>query len=701
MAGKTRKGIKLLTFTQILTYTQTMKSVFRSSTLHFLCAFSILFCADCSTSKETCEILGPKPHAFEKAGPIENGYVLPSGRAVTPAGESIVVGIFPMNMAHVPSKNVLIVLNNGRNQGSDIQTIQVIDLKTRSVVQTIEKPEPFSIFLGIAATSDGSKLYVSGGAQNKIYVFDIGPTGELSENSFIDGPKFPGSIALTRDSKTLVVTEHREDKIAIIDLSSSPPAITHKIAVGKPSGVFPWSRPYWITLSKNDDKIYVSNWTSESVSVFDFRSKQPTALLRVGKAPEGMALSPNGKKLYVANSNSDDVTVIDTEKDEIIETISVKIYEDSPFGASPTAVETTKDGKYILVTSAGTNSVDVFATSDGSLLGQIPVAWYPTALYLDEEDHRLFVVAAKGFGSGPNRNSEAIVGLNKGVISIIDWPKALANLDHHTHQVIFNNNRALTYYDVPCANPNSPVPGEPGGTTPIKHVMLIVKENKTYDAVLGDLKGTEADESLVVFDEVITPNTHKLAREFANFDNCYAESEVSIQGHMWLTASISPDYVEKSWLSSLAGNVFLPSYEPAATPPSDFIFHHLLRHNVKFMIYGQAIGTVLNVFGLFGREPIFSDYVDLSWPGGLVWSTDPKDEDRGKYFAGRIKEWEKNDGMPQFIHMVLPNDHTNGVVPGILTPESMIADNDYGFGLVVEAVAKSKFWKDTAIFVVE
>jgi len=644
----------------------------------------------------SCDVIGPAKHAYDKAELGLNVHILPNGMALTPAGDSLTIGLFPMNIVHIPSKDVLIVTNDGRNPGG--QNLQVIDLKTQSIKQTVTKGGSYGLFIGLAISPDGSKLYAGGASQNKVFTFDIDQNGLLSEGTSITVSGFPGSLALTSNGKRLIVAGLAEDKVSIVNLESVPPSVD-EINVGVHSEEFQYAYPYWVTLSKDENTVYVSNWGEKSVSIIDLVSKEEKKRISVGKNPEGMVLSPDGKILYVANSDTDDISIIDTEKEEVTKKISVNFVSDSPFGATPTSLDITEDGKYLFVSSAGTNSIDVISTSNGKVIGRIPTAWYPTRVLLGNGS--IFVASAKGYGSGPNLKAEYVGGLNRGVLSVISQSDALTNINRYTEQVIFNNNRLSTYYETPCRNLRSPIPSRPGGRSPIKYVMLIIKENKTYDQVLGDLEGTEADPDLTEYDETYTPNTHELARKYTNYDNCYADSEVSDQGHMWLTASISNDYVERSWLAGTS-RLWLPGNEPASLPASEFFFHHLLKHNIKFMVYGEAVGIMPDLYGMFGREKNFEGYVDESWPGGVIWSMTPKDEDRARYFADRIKEWEKNpNDMPRFILMVLPNDHTYGVRSGELEPESMVSDNDYGFGLVIETMSHSIFWPNTTIFVVE
>ena len=642
--------------------------------------------------KKTCDVIGPKEFAFYKAGPTKDGYILPNGMQITPFGQELKIENFPMNMVEVPEKNVLISTNNG----TESQSLQVIDLKEYKIKQTIKKEGGYNFFIGLLVNNEGTKLFASGGGSDRVWIYKINEDGSLSEEEFIKVEGFPGALELINGS-TLLVAQHLWDRIAVIDLATRK--IIHEIEVGDKTDTNPAAYPFWIVKSKDEKKVYVSNWGEKSVSVISMEDFVEKKRIPVGKNPEGMVISNDGKTLYVANSDTDDITIIDTEKDEVIGSISVKLSENSSIGATPSSIDMSSDGSLLFVSSSGLNSIDIISVSEKRVIGRIPTGWYPTRVLLSSDGEKLYVLSAKGYGSGPNLEGRYVGVLNLGLLTIVSLSDAMRKIETLTNQVVENNTRHLKFYETPCENINSPVPAKPKrpSPSPIKHVILIIRENKTYDQYLGDLEGTEADKNLVQFGEDYTPNTHKLAREFVNFDNCYADSEVSVQGHMWLTASISNDYVERAWLGAEGGRIFLPGIEPAGYPANDFFFHHLYRHGIKFLVYGEAVGTLSDFYGLFGREKIFKDYVDGNWPGGPIWNMGVKDEVRARYFLKKLEELLRRT----FILMLLPNDHTYGISPGKPAPESMVSDNDYALGLVIEGLSHSRFWKDTAVFVVE
>ncbi len=637
---------------------------------------------NCTKKEPPCKIIGPAEHAYLKTGPIEGGVLLPNGLSITPVGKQITVGGFPMNLILTPDNKTLIVTNNGYGINKT-QSLSVIDVDKMTVRQTVSKGSDESYFLGLAIKSDGTRLYASGGGNNKVWVYDI-TGGELTNETYIPVDGYPGGLTLSQDEKLLYVAQNLANKIAVVDLTIASPTVTSTTEVGQ--------YPYDIVLTQDGSKAYVSNWGERTVSVIDTSDHKLIDTITVGKNPEDMVLSPDGKKLYVTNSDTDNISVINIETDKVINTISVDLRSDAPMGSSPNALYLSPDGKTLYVASAGTNSIDVISTEEGKLLGRIPTGWYPTGVILNNDGSRLFVANAKGVGSGPNPGAEYVGGMMPGTVSTIPTLLISNELDKYTDQVDGNNNRLSKYYTIECDRPDSPIPAKVGGPSPIKHVVFIVRENKTYDQVLGDFPGGDGDPNLTMFGEWYTPNLHKLAREFTTFDNFYSDAEVSVQGHMWHTASISTDYVEKTWIAYYRDGTRVPApgIEPAGYPEAGFMFHHCLRHNVDFINYGQMVGVI-------GELDYFKDHVDPNWPGGVVWNMSVKDVERAEYFAEQIKKGI----FPPFVFILLPNDHTHGFTPGKPTPQSMVADNDEATGMIVEAISHSPYWKETAIFITE
>jgi len=637
--------------------------------------------------------------AYEKPGNTKDGTLLIDGRLLTPAGRQIVINTFPMNAIEIPDKNWLVVSIGGRTLDGN-KYLQVVDVEKGEVINNYPLEGDYGNFLGLYLSKDNRTIYASGGANNNILVLRLKEDGTIEKVNSLGLTGFIGHLVLNNSEDRIYVAQHTSDKVAIVE-NGETLKVRNSVKVGIHTDELPYAYPFWMALSKDERLLYVSNWGDGTVSVVDLNNEQLVKNIKVGKNPEGVVLSQDGRYLYVANSDTDDISVIDTIKNEVVSTI--KLNNDGiPYGTSPTTMDISKDGRYIFVAEALLNSVSVIDTVENKVMGRIPVGFYPVRVVVSKDNSKIYVINAKGNGSSPNVKGESADEILFGSISIIGIEEILNNLKKYSETVYNNNSRPSRYYDIPCENIKSPVPVSKKYKSPIKHIIFIVKENKTFDQVLGDLDGVEADPTLIRYGELFTPNTHKLAKEFAVFDNCFAESEVSVQGHMWLTSSVTNDYTERNWLVGDESRIFLPGIEPASHPASDFFFHHLMRNRINFLVYGEAVGTMADLEGLYGKKPVFSKYVDRNWPGGVIWNIAYKDEERAKYFRDRLAEWEKEpDKMPTFIYMLLPNNHTYGVSPGKLAPDSMVSDNDYGLGLVIEYLSNSVFWKDTVVFVVE
>ena len=375
------------------------------------------------------------------------------------------------------------------------------------------------------------------------------------------------------------------------------------------------------------------------------------------------------------------------------------------------------------MTCSDANAVAVVDLTEerSRVLGFVPTGWYPTAAR-ELADGKLAVLNGRGLRSYPNlqgpdpskksapahqglSNVQYVARIQAGTVSLIE-PFDAEQLDAYSKTVMAcSRYRDTMLFDagVPAGNP---VPTRPGEPTPIRHVIYIVKENRTYDQVFGDLKEANGDPSLLLFGEQVSPNHRKLAREFVLLDNFYVNSDVSADGHNWSTAAIAPDYVQKMWPNSYGARRRHSDYEgqePANSPPAGYIWTNAVAAGLSIRNYGYFVNnrprgelTGVQVAGV--RDPVLApvtnrDYraFDLSYP----------DVERAKVFLRDLAQFEATGTMPQFIMMRLGNDHTSGTAPGRVAPLAAFADNDYAFGMIVEAVSKSRFWPSTAIFVLE
>jgi YVTN family beta-propeller protein len=454
-----------------------------------------------------------------------------------------------------------------------------------------------------------------------------------------------------------------------------------------------------------------------------------------GLHASALALSPNGRHLVVANDGSDTLSVIDTRTDKIVETIYARQNPGDLFGAQPNALAFDKSGKKLFVCNGTQNAVAViqFKAGESKLLGLIPVGWFPGAIAFDAKHKMICVANIKGFTQGrPHRPGGQIEFNTKqytGALSLVPAPStrelaaftktALANLRYPL--------LAQAKLPARAGQPAQPVPERVGEPSVFKHVIYIIKENRTYDQVLGDVKAGNGDADLCTFGERVTPNQHKFVREFVLLDNTYCSGILSADGHNWSDTAIATDYVERSfagWPRSYPSGGEANSADALAYSPAGFIWDDALAHGKTFRDYGEFATSVsrwknparkskpkfLDFYNHFltgtndvviGCEPDIEPMRPYLMTNTVGWDLDVPDVFRASQFIKELKQFEAADNLPEFIVFWLPNDHTSGAKAGSPTPAAQVADNDLAFGQIVEAVSHSKFWKDTCIFAVE
>ena len=628
----------------------------------------------------------PAGFASEKTHLVDGGVgILPNGRAITPAGTQVDVGLFPGNMVMTPDGKTLIISNNG--DGAD--NLVVVDTATGTISQTILSKEDW-LFYGLAVTPDGTKLFASG-ASKGVYVYLIGVDGKLTYDSTIgnDDKELVTSVKVSSDGQRLYVTRFTNSTVSIYNAVSG--ALINQGTAG--------AYGFDMAFSNDNSKLYVSDWAQATlggpalVTVVDSGNLSFLSTIAVGKNPEKIIEDPARNRLYVLNSDQETVSVIDTTTDTVASTISLLSAADSPTGVFPVGGALTQDGSTLYIAAAAKNSVEVIDTGSMTVKGSIPVGWYPVAVELSTNETQLFVLNAKGEGSGNNADKESIKRKMEGTLSIIDVPNA-AQLEAMTSAVNANNLRtAQIYPQEQCAGQGFPVPFAIGGSSPIKHVVFIVKENRTFDQVFGDFSGADGDPALVLFGENITPNHHALAARFGLLDNFYAESEISEQGHEWTTGMEANDYEERTWILTYRGAGYvqppLSGVAPYSSPLNPYLFARLADIGMDFVDYGEVVG-------MENQPAQITSHWDQNFPG-RVWTLDVTDTARAQYFIERL-----NAGyLPPFTYMILPCDHTKGTKPHDPSPDTFVADNDQGLGMVIDALSKSQFWGSTAVFVTE
>jgi YVTN family beta-propeller protein len=643
------------------------------------------------------------------AGPKPDGTsVTPGGWYLTPAGTQVGLGNFPMDGSVSPDKKYLVVAN----AGAGTHSLQVVDIAQQKVIQTISYNSPEALYIGVAFSPDGKKLYASAGGNNKIRVFNF-EGGTLNEQAPImlkdknNTNFYPAGISVSSDGKSLYVANNLNYSASRIDLS------TGHIEVTKPVG----KMPYAAHLSRDGSELYVSNWGEESVSVLNAKDLTVKKTITVGLHPNAIAENPVNGFIYVANSDSDEISVIDPKKLQVIQTVSLAPYRGAPTGSQPDALTVSADGKTLYVANTLNNDVAIINLGDNTenqaeakVEGLIPTAWYPTGVFLGQDGKQLLVINAKGLGAGSNSQSHQWLGnMINGTMSIINVPDK-QQLKAYTKQVNDNNHAHAADNNKSDNNifPLSRVDNE--GNSPIKHVIYVIKENQTYDHIFGDLGKGNGDPSLALYGNDVTPNHHKLANQFVTLDNFYADAEVSADGHNWTTAGKANDYVQKNWLADYSGRNRDYDFDgggggglvddaPYTRPKAGYIWDVAMKAGLSFRNYGEfAYNYDPATKQYLPNNPKTTDFGGNYDPLYPSWDLNISDMARYYEWEKEFKQFEKNGNLPQFETIYLPNDHTGG---GKWGPQQMVAQNDLALGKLVDTISHSKYWKDTAIFVVE
>ena len=600
------------------------------------------------------------PSAYFKPGPIDDErYVLPNGRMIWPAGLGALVNHVAIDLAVSPDGATLVAVSARHMQ------VRLLDTETMTVMQDLPVGNTFSGALWNAA---GDRFWVSGAATQVVYEFEFvgGVAAEVRRISVIN---YPSGLALSPDESLLYVSCLHGGRLAVVDL----------LAGEEIDSITTHLYSYDVKITSDGTLGFVSNTGTGQVTAINLTTREAIADIEVGDNPEGMAISADDATLYVANSDSDTISVIDVDTLDVLDTWPVYDEPMTKLGASPIAVVADAAGERVYVTCSGTNEVTVFDAATGAVLGRIPTGWYAMNLRYDDANDVLYYASGKGFGS---------YGLGlwsnwRATVHAVDRPDTteLAELTARHEQAL---NWSRNFYDTTAAE--SPIPTEYGTPSQqIKHVIFVLKENKTYDQVFGDLEGTERDPSLLQFGEDVTPNQHALARRFANCDNFFVEGDTSVLGHLWATFGMLNDHAEKRFMTS--DDYPLPDIDPTTRPPNGTIFKRLLDAGIEFRSYGQIIGFMED----FDR---YAPYIDLKYG---FWNMAVDDVVKADEI---IREWEAGI-FPPFIYISLPNDHHYGSSSGAPTPQYLMGDNDAALGKLIDWLSRSEHWADTAMFITE
>ncbi|MBC6492062.1 beta-propeller fold lactonase family protein [Flavihumibacter stibioxidans] len=633
--------------------------------------------------------------------------MLPNGWSITPVGSQIPLGDLPLNLVISHNKKFLAVTNNGQST----QTIDLVELSSGKRTDSIIIGKSF---YGLAFSKDDRFIYASGGNDNRINKYEITHKKLKLVDSLVIGKPWPNKISPTgieleetKLNKLFVVTKE-DSSLYVFDLTSKK--ILNKVSLG--------AEAYACRISKDLKTLYISAWGRGKVLLYDIAAKSIRAEIPVGSNPNELHLSKDGRWLYVANANDNSVSVISVTTEKVIETLNAALYPNSPSGSTTNGVALSEDQKTLYIANADNNCLAVFDVSvpgRSKSKGFIPVGWFPTNVKVSGK--KIYVTNGKGLSSfanpeGPNptnkrqvvidhqgdslkpKKVQYIGGLFRGTLSIIEEPNPV-QLGVYTSAVYRNSPYSKERELVTEGEAGNPVPMKVGDKSPIKYVFYIIKENRTYDQVLSDIPGGNGDTSLLLFGEKITPNQHKIAKEFVLLDNFYVDAEVSADGHNWSMGAYATDYNEKTWPTAYGqrgGGGESLGLRAIANNRDGYIWDHCARNNITYRTYGEFVKR-----GLEPNLPVLEGHVAPFMPHDARYRD-----------TMRINQWKRDfdslvavNALPRLSTLRLSNDHTEGMRLGRPTPYAHVADNDLAVGMMVEHLSKSPVWKESAVFILE
>jgi DNA-binding beta-propeller fold protein YncE len=705
----------------------------------------------------------------------EDAIVTPVNQLLTPYGKQVeLAGLRPQALALSPDGKKLLV--SGKTS-----ELVVIDPETAKVIQRIDMPpeavtapappsenllkpdlKALVSYTGLVFSPDGKQVFLSN-VNGSIKIFTTTDDGELKASHTIPLPpanaprrkqEIPSGLALSADGVKLYVCGNLSNRLLELDARTGKHLRAFDVGVA----------PYDVILVKG--KAYVSNWggrrpikgdligpagrgtevrvdsvrniaSEGSVSIVDLEGNVPTKELLTGLHACALAVAPDKEFVVCANAGSDNLSLIDVAKEEVTETVWTKSKPSDLFGAQPNALAFDAAGKALYVANGSQNAIAVMhfdpeEKGDTRLDGLIPVGWFPGAIAFDAKRNTLHVANIKGLPIAPKKTGKT-EGFNThhyhGSVSIFPIP-AKGDFEKLSERAARNMRRGAIANAALKPRENQParaIPERIGEPSLIKHIVYIIKENRTYDQVFGDIKKGNGKPELCIFGEEITPNQHKLADDFVLLDNTYCSGILSADGHQWSTTAMSTDYMEKSFAGfprSYPDGMGEDEADALAYSPAGFIWDAALAKGKTIRNYGEFMmpkvrwrdaskkgdppflacyktwkGESDEV--IFECAPAIETVKPFSPTATVGWEMAVPDQYRADFFLKELKEFEAKGEFPQLTIICLPNDHTSGTSPNCPTPAACVADGDLAFGRIVEGLSKSKFWKEMAIFAIE
>jgi YVTN family beta-propeller protein len=626
------------------------------------------------------------------------GVLLPDGWRVTPAGRQLETGDMILSAAVSPDGTTLAFTNSGYTR----HQLHVVDLATEKEVATF----PFErAWAGLAWSPNGKKLLVSAGQGNPtadIYTFSRWDDGTVSQGrgvqlggGAVKAEVAVSSIAVSPDGEAVYAVNDLDGYLYVLDGRNGETVSRVKLG----------DHPYAGKLSRDGKRLYVTVLGAAEVVAVDLTDRaQPKVVehLPAEPHPNDLVITADDR-LFVSCGNTNHVVAIDLKTKNKMEAINVAPSPKAPVGSTPNSLALSPDGRELYVADADNNSVAVVSIANrgqSKVSGFIPTGWYPTAVAATPDGKHILIGSGKGLGTGPNHVSRPISkeaagnfvhhGNNlTGLLSFVDTPSS-AKLSEYTKQVIENSPYRDELLLKSGFKGNNVIPAEAGKRSPIEHVLYIIKENRTYDQVFGDIAKGNGDPSLVLYGRDVTPNHHAIAEQFVLLDNLYCNGEVSQDGHPWSTAAYATDFGQRAWTLSYSkhGSVNSRATEEQTHP---YIWELAKEKGLSTYSFGytgrRGLGSILSP--TFGKNDLPDQQSRM------------RDYHRADQFVEEFQRMDRENRVPNFMIMGLGEDHTQGTTPGAFTPKAQVASNDAAIGKIVEAVSKSSVWARSAIFIIE
>ena len=618
------------------------------------------------------------------------GVMLPTEWTLSPpTGTVVATKTFPQSAVFTADGNRLIVVEGGAGSPG----IRILNARTLDTERDIGVKGAYGVPL---PDESSTGFWASTAGQDTIAHYDAA-TGVSDRSIALPAGFWAASIARANDHHTLAVSGDLADAILFVDTLAKDASAPVKVG----------RHPAGLAFSRDGKTLYVANWGGATLSTIDVATRNVTGDIPVGRHPEALLLANDGTRLYVSETDDDSIGVVDTATNKRIGDIVLHPLGGDAFGTSPTAMALSADGTRLFVVCSSLNAVLVVDVSGSiqsgivaqvmpQIVGAVATGWYPTALALERDGKTLDVVNGKGESSRPNPQFDPFHrGSNPDTSGYV-----ASGMIGSVRRIVVPGDEALqaglrdVASDVPAAAALKTTP-------PIRHVIYVVKENRTFDQVLGDLPGANGDATLALFGANVTPNEHALARRFGILDNTYADAEVSADGHNWSMAAFANDYLEKMWPQNYGGRRKPYDFEDgadASVPHAGFLWNGAVASHVSLRNYGEFTTQSMPGGPVTTQMPGLGGVTDPKFVG---FDTSVRDEAREAEWAREFDGYVARKNLPQLEIVRLPNDHTAGTRPGSRTPTAFVAENDLAVGRLVDKVSHSPYWRDTAIFIVE